>query len=87
MKKYKLMAEERAFEKGFQKLGSVEKAAALRAQFNDLENHRKPVGCVYDTVDGLIIEFIKEGYSHIQAMASLGDFRLKLTFQNASSKK
>ena len=61
------------------KFGSEEKAYESLKTFQELENNRKPVGCVHDTADGFIIAMIECGFSQIELWSwfKIGGFRVQ----------
>ena len=66
-------------ERVVKKLGSEEKVADVFGTFRALEQHRKPIGCVHDTADGMIISFMELGYSNreLKQLFKVGGYRLE----------
>ena len=64
---------EAAFERVMEKLQwDDSKLLELRKTFADLEQNRRPQGCVHDTADGFLLSFLQLNYSQIELRAMFG---------------
>ena len=58
-----------------EKVGGSEKAGKMLRTYRALVDNRKPVGCVHDTADGLLISLIQLGYS--EWFFNVGGYKLE----------